>query len=108
MGVIWSRIKSYGLVTVITAVIWVFAEAESLRTKLAAIGDWQNTLPVPAPDGVTTNLRLGGYDAVMTVKGKNRQLFWLDGNKMGLLAGAVKDFPSEAAFQRAAEELILP
>lgn len=81
---------------------------ESLRTKLAAIGDWQNTLPVPAPDGVTTNLRLGGYDAVMTVKGKNRQLFWLDGNKMGLLAGAVKDFPSEAAFQRAAEELILP
>lgn len=29
----WSRIKSYGLVTVITAVIWVFAEAESLRTK---------------------------------------------------------------------------
>lgn len=30
---IWSRVKSYGLVTVITAVIWVFAEAESLRTK---------------------------------------------------------------------------
>lgn len=30
---IWSRIKSYGMVTLITAVIWVFAEAESLRTK---------------------------------------------------------------------------
>lgn len=29
----WNRIKSISLVTIITLVIWVFAEAESLRTK---------------------------------------------------------------------------
>lgn len=30
---VWNVIKSYGSVTLITLVIWVFAEAESLRTK---------------------------------------------------------------------------
>jgi hypothetical protein len=81
---------------------------DSLRTKLAAIGDWQNTLPVPARDGVTTNLRLGGHDAVMTVNGSNRYLLWLDGDRMGLLSAATNDFPAESDFRRAAEALILP
>lgn len=79
---------------------------DSLRTKLAAIGDWQSTLPVPARDGVTTSLRLGGHDAVMTVNGSHRYLLWLDGNMMSLLGGDTKDFPTDADFQRAAEELI--
>ncbi len=81
---------------------------DSLRTKLAAIGDWQSTLPVPARDGATANLRLGGHDAIMTMDGGNRYLLWLDGNRMGLLSGDTKDFPAESAFQRAAEELIQP
>jgi hypothetical protein len=81
---------------------------DSLRTKLAAIGDWQSTLPVPARDGVTTNLQLGGHDAVITVDGMNRYLLWLDGDRIGLLSGGTKDFPTESTFQRAAEELIQP
>ncbi|SDC94185.1 hypothetical protein SAMN02799630_01798 [Paenibacillus sp. UNCCL117] len=81
---------------------------DSLRTKLAAIGDWRSTLPVPARDGMVSNLKLGGRDAIMTISGKNRFLFWLDGDRMGLLKGEVKDFPTEAAFRQAAEELIRP
>lgn len=81
---------------------------DSLRTKLASIGDWQNTLPVPAHDGVTVNLRLGGHDAVMTADDSNRYLLWLDGERMGLLSGNTKDFATESDFRQAAEELILP
>ncbi len=81
---------------------------DSLRTKLSAIGDWQHTLPVPAPDGAITNLRLGGHDAVMTVNGSHRYLLWQGGDRMGLLGVAVHDFPAESDFLRAAEALILP
>lgn len=94
--------------TVREAVLGLPVLPDSLRTKLAAIGDWQSTLPVPARDGVTTSLRLGGHDAVMTVNGKNRYLLWLAGDRMGLLGGEMKDFPTESSFQRAAEELIRP
>ncbi|TLS52400.1 hypothetical protein FE782_10555 [Paenibacillus antri] len=81
---------------------------DSLRTKLAAIGDWQSTLPVPARDGVTSNLRLNGHDAIMTEDGGRRYLLWLDGERMGLLSGDMEQFPAEADFRQAAEELILP
>jgi hypothetical protein len=81
---------------------------ESLRTKLASIGDWQSTLPVPARDGLTTSLRIGGHDAVMTIDGNRRILFWLDGDRMSLLGVDRKDFPAEASFRQAAEELIQP
>lgn len=94
--------------TVREAVLGLPVLPDSLRTKLAAIGDWRSTLPVPARDGVTTSLRLGGRDAVMTVDGKDRYLLWLDKDRIGLLSGEMKDFPTESAFQQAAEELIQP
>jgi hypothetical protein len=94
--------------TVREAVLGLPVLPDSLRTKLAAIGDWQSTLPVPARDGVTTSLRLGGHDAVMTTDGRNRYLLWLAGDRMGLLSGEMKDFPTESNFQRAAEELVQP
>ncbi|MGF7029253.1 hypothetical protein J2T17_000158 [Paenibacillus mucilaginosus] len=81
---------------------------DSLRTKLAAIRDWRGTLPVPVKDGVSTSLRLGGNDAVMTVDGRNRFLIWLDGDRMGFLSGNTKDFPTESSFIMTAEELIQP
>ncbi|WP_309119405.1 hypothetical protein [Paenibacillus sp.] len=81
---------------------------DSLRTKLAAIGDWQSTLPVPSRDGVTTNFRLGGHDAILTEDGGRRYLLWLDGDRMGLLSGDMEQFSTEAAFLRAAEGLLLP
>ncbi|RUS48939.1 hypothetical protein [Cohnella sp. AR92] len=79
---------------------------DNLRTKLAAIGDWQSTLPIPSIDGVAINLQLSGHDAVLSNDGSSRYLLWIDGNRMSLLSGAISDFPDEAAFQRAAEELI--
>ncbi|CAI6024045.1 hypothetical protein [Cohnella sp. JJ-181] len=81
---------------------------ESLRTKLAAIGDWQSTLPVPARDGATESLRLGGYDAVMTEGDARRFLLWLDGDRMGLLSVATADFSAASGFRQAAEALIRP
>lgn len=94
--------------TVRAAVLELPVLPNSLREKLAAIGDWQNTLPVPARDGVTTNFQLGGHDAVMSNDGRNRYLLWLDGNRMNLLSGKMKDFPAESAFRQAAEALIQP
>ncbi|WP_409340518.1 hypothetical protein [Paenibacillus sp. MBLB4367] len=94
--------------TVREAVLGLPVLPDSLRTKLAGIGDWQSTLPVPARDGVTTSLRLGGHDAVMSVNGTNRYLLWLNGDRMGLLSGDTKDFPTESTFKRAAEELVQP
>ncbi|MEK0316771.1 hypothetical protein [Cohnella sp. 56] len=81
---------------------------DSLRTKLAAIGDWQSTLPVPARDGATVSLRLNGHDAVMTTGDSRRFVLWLSGDRMSLLSGATADFPAEADFKRAAEALIRP
>lgn len=95
-------------VTVREAVLGLPVLPESLRTKLAAIGDWRSTLPVPARDGVTANLRLRGHDAVMTVNGKYRYLLWIDGERMRLLSGETKDFPTDSSFRQAAEELIQP
>lgn len=94
--------------TVREAVLGLPVLPDSLRTQLSAIGDWQSTLPVPARDGTATSLRLGGHDAVMTMGDKYRHLLWLDGDRMSLLSGGVKDFPTEAAFKQAAEELIRP
>lgn len=80
----------------------------SLRTKLAAISDWESTLPVPARDGVTTSFQLNGHDAVMTMDGEERFLFWLDGDRIGVLRGDSKDFRTEASFRTAAEGLVQP
>ncbi|MCD1261784.1 hypothetical protein B5M42_023590 [Paenibacillus athensensis] len=81
---------------------------DSLRTKLAAIGDWQNTLPVPAREGVSASVRFRGHDAFLTVDGEQRYLLWLDESRMVLLGGDLKDFPSESAFLQAAEGLTRP
>jgi|GEM_PF-1668905 len=79
---------------------------DSLRTKLAAIGDWQSTLPVPARDGATESLRLGDHDAVMTAGDAKRFLLWLDGDRMSLLSVDTADFPEASAFRVATEELV--
>ncbi|NGM81562.1 hypothetical protein G5B47_03950 [Paenibacillus sp. 7124] len=100
--------KGIDAATVREAVLGLPVLPDSLRTKLAAIGDWRSTLPVPAHDGVTSNLRLGGHDAVMTADSGNRYLLWLGGDRISLLSGDTKDFPTESAFQRAAEELVQP
>ncbi len=79
---------------------------ESIRSKLAAIGDWQSTLPIPARDGVTTSIRLAGYDAVMTSDSRKRYLLWVEGSRIGLLTVDLKDYGTELSFRQAAEELI--
>lgn len=94
--------------TVREAILGLPVLPDSLRTKLAAIGDWQTTLPVPAYEGITTAMKLGGYDALLVADGNTRYVFWLEGDRMGLLSGATQDFPTEAAFRKAAEELVRP
>ncbi|RAU90932.1 hypothetical protein [Paenibacillus sp. YN15] len=94
--------------TVREAVLGLPVLPESLRTKLAAIGDWQNTLPVPAFEGVTTPFQLGGHDALLATDDDSRYVFWLEGERMGLLRGSVRDFPTAADFRQAAEELVRP
>lgn len=81
---------------------------DSLRSKLAAIGDWQNTLPVPAREGVTESLRLNGREALMTEGDARRFLLWLDGARMNLLSVETDDFNAPADFRRAAEALVGP
>jgi len=81
---------------------------DSLRTKLAAIGDWQSTLPVPAREGSSANLRFDGHDAILSVDGQERYLLWLDESRMVLLSGDTQDFPSESGFLQAAEGLVRP
>lgn len=81
---------------------------DSLRTKLAAIGDWQSTLPVPTREGVSANLRFAGHDAILTEDNGRRLLFWVEGDRMGLLSAAKEDFPAASAFLQAAEELVRP
>ncbi len=94
--------------TVREAILGLPVLPDSLRTKLAAIGDWQTTLPVPAYEGVTTTMKLGGHDALLVTDGNTRYVFWLEGDRMGLLSGTAQDFPTEAAFRKAAEELVRP
>lgn len=94
--------------TVREAVLGLPVLPESLRTKLAAIGDWNSTLPVPAREGVTTTIQFNGHDAVMTMGQSDRFILWLDGDRLSLLSGESKDFPTEAAFLKAAEELVQP
>ncbi|MBB6633398.1 hypothetical protein [Cohnella thailandensis] len=94
--------------TVREAILGLPVLPDSLRTKLAAIGDWQSTLPIPARDGVTSSFRLDGRDAVMTADDNRRYLVWLDGSRISLLSVTTQDFPTEAAFRQAAEELVSP
>lgn len=81
---------------------------DSLRTKLAAIGDWQSTLPVPVREGATESLRLNGYEAIMTEGDARRFLLWLDGDRMSLLSAETEDFKAPTDFRRAAEALVRP
>lgn len=94
--------------TVRDAILGLPVLPDSLRTKLAAIGDWRTTLPVPAYEGVTTTLQLGGHDAVMATDDDNRYVLWLDGGRMSLLSGSTTDFSTDSAFRKAAEELVRP
>ncbi|MNP86125.1 hypothetical protein D3C76_1861800 [compost metagenome] len=53
-------------------------------------------------------MKLGGHDALLVTDGNTRYVFWLEGDRMGLLSGTAQDFPTEAAFRKAAEELVRP
>ncbi|WP_438432682.1 hypothetical protein [Gorillibacterium sp. sgz500922] len=77
---------------------------ESLRSKLAAIGDWRNTLPVPTRDGAISALQVDGHDAVLSSDESHRYLLWLDGDQIRLLSANTEDFHAVSDFRQAAEE----
>ncbi|WP_274648489.1 hypothetical protein [Paenibacillus humicola] len=79
---------------------------ESIRTKLAAIADWRNTLPVPNVQGVTENISLDGRDAVLGRQDHKRFLVWLDGGQITMLSGDSAAFPTDDAIIAKAKELL--
>jgi len=79
---------------------------QDLRSKLAGIGDWQHTLPIPAIGDAATQLTIAGCDAVFMNKEGRLQLVWLDHNVIYQLSGSPQDYPTEQAIIAEAKEII--
>ncbi|RAP74992.1 hypothetical protein [Paenibacillus montanisoli] len=71
---------------------------EEMRTKLAGIGDWRHTLPIPSTstDNIRT-LKVDGHEAFITSSGYERSIIWLQNDWVYQLSGSEKAFPSEEA-----------
>ncbi|SDX74492.1 hypothetical protein [Paenibacillus sp. CF384] len=71
---------------------------DEMRAKLAGIGDWRHTLPVPSTstDNVRT-LKVDGNDAILAMTGDGRSLIWLQNEWVYQLSGSTKAYPTEEA-----------
>ncbi|REE66986.1 hypothetical protein A8990_14638 [Paenibacillus taihuensis] len=69
---------------------------DDMRTKLAGIGDWRHTLPVPSfsTDNVHTT-KIDGNEAIVTDSGSSRSIIWLQDEWVYQLSGSVGDYPTE-------------
>ncbi|MBM7568241.1 hypothetical protein [Paenibacillus sacheonensis] len=80
---------------------------DTLRAKLAAIGDWRSTLPVPSmSDESSRTLRIAGNDAILNASAHDRTLIWLQGDWMYVLSGSLADYPTENDMIKEAEGLM--
>ncbi|MBO7747725.1 hypothetical protein I8J29_26400 [Paenibacillus sp. MWE-103] len=82
---------------------------DDLRTKLAAIGDWRTTLPVPTIEGEGDKLHtvtIGGHDAIVSTNGHERMLIWLENDWMYVLGGSTDAYPTEDALTKEAKGLM--
>ncbi|WP_308638026.1 hypothetical protein [Paenibacillus silvisoli] len=71
---------------------------EEMRTKLAGIGDWRNTLPIPSTS--TENVRttkIDGNEAIVTSSGFSRSVIWLQNDWVYQLSGSAQAYPSDEA-----------
>ncbi|AZN39718.1 hypothetical protein [Paenibacillus albus] len=69
---------------------------DDMRSKLAGIGDWRHTLPVPSfsTDNVHTT-KIDGNEAIVTDSGYSRSIIWLQDDWVYQLSGSTADYPTE-------------
>lgn len=69
---------------------------DDMRTKLAGIGDWRHTLPIPSfsTDNVYTT-KIEGKEAIVTDSGSSRSIIWLQDEWVYQLSGSFNDYPTE-------------
>lgn len=77
-----------------------------LRSKLAAISDWKNTLPIPNTNGNVRHTELNGREAVVGGDAHGRYLVWIENGRINMLGGSQSDFPGEDDIINAAKELL--
>ncbi|MFC5649360.1 hypothetical protein ACFPYJ_09490 [Paenibacillus solisilvae] len=79
---------------------------ESIRTKLAGIGDWRHTLPIPTNGDNVRALTLDGQEAVLSANDRERSLIWLQDGWVYELRGTTADYPSDDSLINEAKGLI--
>ncbi|SEO50682.1 hypothetical protein [Paenibacillus sp. OV219] len=69
---------------------------DDMRSKLAGIGDWRHTLPVPSFSTDSTHTtKIEGNEAIVTDSGTSRSIIWLQDDWVYQLSGSVADYPTE-------------
>ncbi|WP_135554673.1 hypothetical protein [Paenibacillus cymbidii] len=81
---------------------------QSIRDKLAAIGDWRTTLPLPAAGDRTRAATFGGQDAILQTTDNGRSLLWIRDGWVFMLSGTSAAYPSDQAILADAEGMIRP
>lgn len=81
---------------------------QSIRDKLAAIGDWWTTLPLPAASNLTRAVTFAGQDAVLHATDDGRSLLWIRDGWVYMLSGTSVAYPTDQAILGEAEGLIRP
>ncbi|MBP3966612.1 hypothetical protein [Paenibacillus lignilyticus] len=71
---------------------------EDMRAKLAGIGDWRTTLPIPSTstDNIHTT-KVDGNEAIVTVSVNGRSIIWLQNDWVYQLSGSMQSYPTEEA-----------
>ncbi|SFT27917.1 hypothetical protein [Paenibacillus sp. BC26] len=71
---------------------------EDMRAKLAGIGDWRTTLPIPSTstDNIHTT-KVDGNEAIVTASVNGRSIIWLQNEWVYQLSGSMQSYPTEEA-----------
>lgn len=79
---------------------------DSIRSKLAGIGDWRHTLPIPTNGDDVRSLMVDGQEVVLSVNDQGRSLIWLQDGWVYVLRGSTIDFPTDESLINEAKGLI--
>ncbi len=79
---------------------------DAIRSKLAGIGDWRHTLPIPANADQARSLIILGQEAVLSANDHGRSLIWLQDGWVYELKGSNIDYPSDDTLIHEAQGLI--
>lgn len=79
---------------------------DDIRSKIAAVGDWQHTLPIPSIGDSSQSLNVDGHEAVLNAANNNRSLIWLQDGWLYELSGSNMAYPSNDALLAEAKGLM--